>query len=159
MSPVTPLKYTLRNYISQWLTLEKGEAARHLFQRLSLGTGLMRWDCCHAVKSGSWWWPLLGKSIELFWYKTDIRQPYKNFSTLEKICPELAAVVLWIYCWTRNSCPPMQQIQEYNGMKMNMLICAIMMKRRSYTLPPARRHATFDQTLDPGEISKLYCRL
>ena len=121
MSPVTPLKYTLRNYISQWLTLEKGEAARHHFQRLSLGTDLMRWDCCHVVKPGSWWWPLLGKLIELFWYKTDIRQPYKNFSTLEKICPELAAVVLWIYCWTLNSCPPVQQIQEYDGIKMTML--------------------------------------
>ena len=37
-----------------------------------------------------------------------------------------------------NSCPPpAQQIQEYNRMKMSMLICAKMMKKRSYTLPPA----------------------
>ena len=51
-----------------------------------------------------------------------------------------------------NSCPPpAQQIQEYNRMKMSMLICAKMMKKRSYTLPPARRHGTSDQTLDPLE--------
>ena len=48
-------------------------------------------------------------------------QPYKHIFTLKKICPELAAVVLWIYCWTRNSCPPMQQIQEYDRMKITML--------------------------------------
>ena len=64
---------------------------------------------------------------------------YVQWLTLEKICSELAAAELWIYFWTPTAAQwaPVQQIQEYNRMKMTMLIWARMMKKRSlhYLLP------------------------
>ena len=75
----------------------------------------------------------------LFWIKCEISSSTSTFiCTVTDLGKDLTRA-----CCRRtvdiflnpNSCPPVQQIQEYYRMKMTMLIWARMMNKRSYLLP------------------------